>query len=97
MEEREEGLERLNMKKAKIQFQQELESYLEEEKVFDTFQDMMVNIIKDMPSDPIQYLIDKMTKPQSKYKINVRYTFFFRKANHRCYSTRHEGRRRENE
>jgi len=29
---------------------------------------MMVSIIKDRPSDPIQFLIDRLKKPESKYK-----------------------------
>ena len=59
------------MKKAKLQFQQDLESYLEEEKVYDIFQDMMVACIKDLPKDPISYLIDKLTKPEKKRIIVV--------------------------
>jgi hypothetical protein len=38
-----------NIKKAKLEFQQELESYMEEEKLHDIFQDMMTACIKDMP------------------------------------------------
>ena len=66
MEDREDLGDRLNIKKAKMQFQQELEQYLEEEKVHDIFQDMMTALIKDKPKDPIQFLIDRLNKPESK-------------------------------
>lgn len=55
-----------NIKKAKLEFQQELESYMEEEKLHDIFQEMMTACIKEMPKDPIQFLIEKMTKEESK-------------------------------
>jgi hypothetical protein len=61
-----EGAERLNIKKAKLEFQQDIESYMEEEKLHDIFQDMMTSVIKDMPKDPIQFLIERMTKAQRK-------------------------------
>ena len=69
MEEHDEATERLNIKKAKMQFQQELEQYIEEEKVHDIFQDMMTSIIKERPKDPIKFLIDRLKKPESKYTL----------------------------
>ena len=67
MEEHDEAAERLNIKKAKMQFQQEIEAYIEEEKVHDIFQDMMTAIIKERPKDPIKFLIDRLKKPESKW------------------------------
>ena len=81
-----------NIKKAKLEFQQELESYMEEEKLHDIFQEMMTACIKEMPADPIQFLIEKMTKEESKLQIS--FILFCRKKNHRGDTTRHEGRRR---
>ena len=66
MEEHEEAAERLNIKKAKMQFQQEIEAYIEEEKVHDIFQDMMTAIIKERPKDPIKFLVERLKKPESK-------------------------------
>ena len=63
--------ERLNIKKAKLEFQQELESYMEEEKLHDIFQEMMTACIKDQPADPIQFLIEKMTKEESKLQFEI--------------------------
>jgi hypothetical protein len=60
-----------NIKKAKLEFQQELESYMEEEKLHDIFQEMMTACIKEMPADPIQFLIEKMTKEESKLHISL--------------------------
>ena len=44
-----------------------METYLEEEHVYDIFQEMMTAVVKEMPKDPIQYLIDKMENPDRKY------------------------------
>ena len=66
METVDDGQERLNIKKAKLEFQQDIESYMEEEKLHDIFQDMMTACIKDMPDDPIQFLIDRLTKENRK-------------------------------
>jgi hypothetical protein len=66
MDEHDEAAERLNIKKVKMQFQQEIEAYIEEEKVHDIFQDMMTAIIKERPKDPIDFLISHLNKPESK-------------------------------
>ena len=39
---------------------------MEEEKLHDIFQEMMTACIKEQPDDPIQFLIEKMTKEESK-------------------------------
>ena len=38
----------------------------EEEHVYDIFQEMMTAIVKDVPKDPIAYLINKMENPDCK-------------------------------
>ena len=54
MDQLEEGEERhANITQAKLAYQQEIESYMEEEKLHDIFQDMMTAVIKEMPKDPI--------------------------------------------
>ena len=54
------------MPKQKLKFQGSLETYLEQEKVHDIFEDMMKALIKDRPKNPIEFLIDKLTAPESK-------------------------------
>jgi adenylate kinase len=71
MDEHDEAAERLNIKKVKMQFQQEIEAYIEEEKVHDIFQDMMTAIIKSRPKDPIDFLINHLNKPEKKRIIVV--------------------------
>ena len=39
---------------------------MEDEKIHDIFQDMMTSVIKESPGDPIQFLIDRLTQPESK-------------------------------
>lgn len=56
-----------NIKEQKMSIQKDLETYLEEEKIHDIFQDMMMALIKDKPKDPIKFLVEKLKKPESKF------------------------------
>ena len=47
--------------KDKLKFQQTLESYMEQEKLHDIFEDMMKALIKDRPKNPVEFLIDRLT------------------------------------
>ena len=46
---------------------------MEEEKLHDIFQEMMTACIKEQPADPIQFLIEKMTKEESKLQIYFKF------------------------
>jgi hypothetical protein len=52
----------------KLEFQRQLEEYLEEQKVYDIFEDMMKGLIMARPKDPLGFLVKKLTTPESKYK-----------------------------
>lgn len=54
------------MQDKKLEFQKQLEDYLEEQKVYDIFQDMMKNLIQHRPKDPRSFLVKKLTTPESK-------------------------------
>ena len=47
--------------KDKLKFQQSLETYMEQEKLHDIFEDMMKALIKDRPKNPVEFLIDRLT------------------------------------
>ena len=66
-----------NIKQAKLNNQQDMETYLEEEHVYDIFQEMMTAVIKEMPKDPIGYLIEKMENPDRKYFRSYNFLFIF--------------------
>ena len=51
----------------KLDFQRQLEEYLEEQKVYDIFESMMKGLIMHKPKDPLQFLVKKLTSPESKY------------------------------
>ena len=53
------------MQDKKLEFQKQLEDYLEEQKVYDIFQDMMKNLIQHRPKDPLNFLVKKLTTPES--------------------------------
>ncbi len=56
------------MQDKKLDFQKQLEEYLEEQKVYDIFEDMMKALIMHKPKDPLQFLVKKLTTPESKCK-----------------------------
>lgn len=58
------------MQDKKLDFQRQLEEYLETQKVYDIFEDMMKALIMNRPKDPLSYLVKKLTTPDSNYFIN---------------------------
>ena len=50
----------------KLDFQRQLEEYMEEQKVYDIFEDMMKNLIMHKPKEPLNFLVKKLTTPESK-------------------------------
>jgi len=52
------------LKDKKLEYQTFLEEYLEDQKVFDIFEDMMKSLIMQKPKDPIQFLIKKLTSQE---------------------------------
>ncbi len=53
------------LKDKELEHQRELEEYLEEQKVFEIFEDMMKGLILQKPADPIQFLLQRLTSPES--------------------------------
>ena len=54
------------LKEKKIDFQRGCEEYIEEQGLYEIFEDMMRNFIINKPDDPVKFLIDKLEKPESK-------------------------------
>ncbi len=54
------------LKEKKIDFQRGCEEYIEEQGLYEIFEDMMRNLIINKPEDPVKFLIDKLEKPESK-------------------------------
>mmetsp|Transcript_31438 Transcript_31438/g.39044 ORF Transcript_31438/g.39044 Transcript_31438/m.39044 type:complete len:142 (+) Transcript_31438:14-439(+) len=53
------------MKEKKIDFQRGCEEYIEEQGLYEIFEDMMRSLIINKPDDPVKYLIDKFEKPET--------------------------------
>ena len=51
-------------KTAKLQYQKDVEKYLEEKKVYDVFEELMKNLIIDQPDDPIDYLMTRLSETE---------------------------------
>ena len=54
------------LKEKKIDFQRGCEEYIEEQGLYEVFEDMMRSLIVNKPEDPVKFLIDKLEKPESK-------------------------------
>lgn len=67
------------LKDKKLEYQRELEEYLEDQKVYDIFEDMMKSLIMQKPEDPIKFLLDKLTTPVGKLLILMIYELNFYK------------------
>ena len=48
----------------KLQYQKSAEQYLESKNVYEIFEDLMQKLIINQPPNPVDFLIDKLAKPQ---------------------------------
>ena len=55
------------LKEKKLEFQQTLEEYLEQQKLYEVFESLMKSLITQKPADPIEHLIKKLEQPESKF------------------------------
>lgn len=49
-------------KDQKLGYQRDIEKYLENKKVFELFQDLMKSLVINKPSDPLDFIIDKLSQ-----------------------------------
>ena len=54
------------LKDKKLEFQQVLEDYLEQKKLYELFEGLMKSLIVNKPADPVDFLIKKLQQPESK-------------------------------
>lgn len=52
-------------KNAKLDYQRNLETYLEEKKVYNLFEDLMKSLLISQPADPLSFLMQKLESPES--------------------------------
>ena len=48
------------LKQPKLDYQRELEDYMETNKVYDIFESMMKELIIELPEDPVKFILDKI-------------------------------------
>ena len=56
------------LKEKKLDYQRSCEEYIEQKKLYETFEDMMKSLIMHKPKDPVKFLIDKLQSPECKWK-----------------------------
>jgi adenylate kinase len=54
-------------KQQKLEYQTRIENYLSKEHVYDLFEDLTKQLIVKQPADPISFLIERLSTPQSSY------------------------------
>lgn len=52
-------------KQAKLEYQQKVEKYLSDNRVYDLFEDLLKALIVKQPDNPIGFMIDKLTETPS--------------------------------
>lgn len=62
------------VKEKRLEFQKGLEEYIEEQKLYEMFEGMMKGLIIDQPTNPIDYLINKLQTQESKLPFVVTVT-----------------------
>ena len=58
------------LKQEKLAYQQELEKYMEENKVYEIFEGMMKDLMMGMPKEPIPFLLNSL-KDEENNKKNI--------------------------
>ena len=48
------------LREEKLEFKREAEKYLEEEKVYDIFEEMIRGLITELPKNPVSFLLGKV-------------------------------------
>lgn len=52
-------------KQQKLEYQNKIEAYLTKEHIYDLFEDLLKQLTVKQPEDPISFLIEKLSAPQS--------------------------------
>lgn len=52
-------------KQQKLEYQNKIEGFLAKEHVYDLFEELLKHLIVKQPDDPISFLIDRLSAPQS--------------------------------
>lgn len=52
-------------KTAKLEYQKKLEQYLEDKNIYNMFEDLMQLLVIHKPEDPLNFLIERLSRPES--------------------------------
>jgi len=54
-------------KQQKLEYQNKIEAYLTKEHIYDLLEELLKQLTVKQPEDPISFLIEKLSAPQSKF------------------------------
>ncbi len=52
------------LKSQKLEYQQQVEKYMEEHQIYDIFEELMKGLLKEKPADPLQFMVSKLENPE---------------------------------
>lgn len=64
-------------KTSKLEYQKKLEKYLESKNVYNIFEGLLQSLIISKPANPFDFLIEKLSQHQSKYKKIIMKLYIF--------------------
>lgn len=51
-------------KAQKVEYQEGIEKYLEDNQIYDIFEQLMKSLLKERPKDPLQFMVAKLESPE---------------------------------
>ena len=57
-------------KSQKLEYQLQIEKYMEENQVYDLFEHLMKDLLKEKPKSPIDFLISRLENPERKASMD---------------------------
>ena len=55
----------------KLNYQRDVEKYLESKKIYEMFETMVRSLVINQPRDPIDYMIQKLSEPERKSILHI--------------------------
>ena len=64
-------------KTAKLEYQKKLEQYLEDKNIYNMFEDLMQLLVIHKPEDPLNFLIERLSRPESIFFLSLSLNMYF--------------------
>lgn len=58
-------------KQKKIEYQEQLEAYLERHRIYDLFESIMKGLLKERPADALEFMASRLERPERTRRLNL--------------------------